>query len=110
GCRGEQIRAFQCLEFGERNACHINSPISRQSKLNLLYSTRLRSLTALVRGATPEFGIHRKDYAGLQRMPLDRIDAKLLSALQSNNRLTSDELAEFANLSPTACQRRVKRL
>jgi Lrp/AsnC family transcriptional regulator, leucine-responsive regulatory protein len=67
-------------------------------------------LTAQGRAATPEYGLRAKDSAGFQRMPLDRIDAKLLSALQSNNRLTSEELAEIANLSPTACQRRVKRL
>lgn len=41
---------------------------------------------------------------------LDRIDAALLNAVQTNNRLTSDELAELVNLSPTACHRRLKRL
>lgn len=43
-------------------------------------------------------------------MKLDQIDIKLLRAVQANNRLTSEELAELANLSPTACQRRMKRL
>ncbi|WP_017270880.1 Lrp/AsnC ligand binding domain-containing protein [Sinorhizobium meliloti] len=32
------------------------------------------------------------------------------SAVQKNNKLTSEELAERAHLSPTACQRRLKRL
>ncbi|RWE17005.1 MAG: AsnC family transcriptional regulator, partial [Mesorhizobium sp.] len=32
---------------------------------------------------------------------LDRADAALLEAVQENNRLTSDELAELVNLSPT---------
>ena len=41
---------------------------------------------------------------------LDRADRALLEAVQRNNRLTSEELAEVANLSPTACQRRLKRL
>ncbi len=41
---------------------------------------------------------------------LDRIDLALLEAVQKNNRLTADELAEIVNLSPTACQRRLKRL
>lgn len=41
---------------------------------------------------------------------LDRADIALLQALQVNNRLTSEELAKRANLSPTACQRRLKRL
>lgn len=41
---------------------------------------------------------------------LDLIDSRLLQAVQRNNRLTSDELAEIAGLSPTACQRRMKRL
>lgn len=41
---------------------------------------------------------------------LDRADRALLNAVQKNNRLTSEELADVANLSPTACQRRLKRL
>ncbi|OWV93579.1 Lrp/AsnC family transcriptional regulator [Rhizobium sp. R693] len=43
-------------------------------------------------------------------MELDRADVALLDALQKNNRLTSEELSELVNLSPTACQRRLKRL
>jgi Lrp/AsnC family leucine-responsive transcriptional regulator len=41
---------------------------------------------------------------------LDRADRALLDAVQKNNRLTSEELAQIVNLSPTACQRRLKRL
>ncbi|MFA1676776.1 Lrp/AsnC family transcriptional regulator [Rhizobium mongolense] len=41
---------------------------------------------------------------------LDRIDVALLEAVQKNNRLNSEELAEAVHLSPTACQRRLKRL
>lgn len=41
---------------------------------------------------------------------LDRIDAAILEAVQRNNRLTSEELGKLVNLSPTACQRRLKRL
>ncbi|MFC0220211.1 Lrp/AsnC family transcriptional regulator [Pseudochelatococcus lubricantis] len=41
---------------------------------------------------------------------LDRADVTLLEAVQRNNRLTSEELAKIVNLSPTACQRRLKRL
>jgi DNA-binding Lrp family transcriptional regulator len=41
---------------------------------------------------------------------LDRIDMALLEAVQKNNRLSSEELAEAVHLSPTACQRRLKRL
>ncbi|WP_210164852.1 Lrp/AsnC family transcriptional regulator [Rhizobium etli] len=43
-------------------------------------------------------------------MELDRADAALLAAVQKNNRLTSEELADKVGLSPTACQRRLKRL
>ncbi|ESZ53651.1 Lrp/AsnC family transcriptional regulator [Mesorhizobium sp. L103C131B0] len=43
-------------------------------------------------------------------MDLDRIDRKLLIAVQRNNRLTTEELGELAGLSATACQRRLKRL
>ncbi|ARQ13298.1 AsnC family transcriptional regulator protein (plasmid) [Rhizobium etli] len=41
---------------------------------------------------------------------LDRADKALLQAVQKNNRLNSEELAEMVHLSPTACQRRLKRL
>jgi len=41
---------------------------------------------------------------------LDRVDVALLDAVQKNNRLTSEELSDLVNLSPTACQRRLKRL
>lgn len=41
---------------------------------------------------------------------LDRTDAAILEAMQKNNRLTSEELAKRVHLSPTACQRRLKRL
>lgn len=43
-------------------------------------------------------------------MELDNADLALLEAVQHNNRLTSEELANIANLSPTACQRRLKKL
>ncbi|QRM32186.1 Lrp/AsnC family transcriptional regulator [Microvirga sp. VF16] len=41
---------------------------------------------------------------------LDRIDAAILEIIQRNNRVTSEELGGLVNLSPTACQRRLKRL
>jgi len=41
---------------------------------------------------------------------IDEIDAKLLTALQRDCHLTSEQLSEIANLSPTACQRRLRRL
>ncbi|TIQ75268.1 MAG: AsnC family transcriptional regulator, partial [Mesorhizobium sp.] len=43
-------------------------------------------------------------------MDLDRVDRKLLNAVQRDNRLTTAELGELAGLSATACQRRLKRL
>ncbi|HDR9879675.1 TPA: Lrp/AsnC family transcriptional regulator [Burkholderia cenocepacia] len=43
-------------------------------------------------------------------MSIDRIDANILSLLQHNNRLTSEEIGNAAGLSPTAVQRRLKRL
>lgn len=41
---------------------------------------------------------------------LDEFDKQLIRALQSNARLTNVELADMANLSPSACHRRVKSL
>ncbi|RWJ39487.1 Lrp/AsnC family transcriptional regulator [Mesorhizobium sp.] len=43
-------------------------------------------------------------------MELDRIDLKILSAVQRNNRQTTEELGQLAGISPTACQRRLKQL
>lgn len=41
---------------------------------------------------------------------LDKIDRRILQALQSNGSLSNLELAEKVGLSPTPCARRVKRL
>ena len=41
---------------------------------------------------------------------IDKIDRRILDALQNNGRITNLELAELAGLSPTPCGRRVKRL
>lgn len=43
-------------------------------------------------------------------MNIDKIDAKLLDILQTNNRLTSEELGDSVGLSATGVQRRLKRL
>lgn len=43
-------------------------------------------------------------------IPLDEIDVLILDAVQRSNRVTSDQLADMVGLSPTACQRRLKRL
>jgi Lrp/AsnC family leucine-responsive transcriptional regulator len=43
-------------------------------------------------------------------MELDIFDTRILNALQSNNQLTSKELAESVNLSAASCLRRAKRL
>ena len=43
-------------------------------------------------------------------MEIDRTDARILDAVQQNNRLTSEELGVIVNLSSTAVQRRLKRL
>ncbi len=43
-------------------------------------------------------------------MKIDRVDRKILIALQRNNRIPNLELAELVRLSPPACLKRVKRL
>jgi Lrp/AsnC family transcriptional regulator, regulator of ectoine-degradation genes len=43
-------------------------------------------------------------------MTLDKIDLKILAALQSDGRMTKLRLAEVVNLSPTACWERLSRL
>jgi Lrp/AsnC family transcriptional regulator, leucine-responsive regulatory protein len=42
--------------------------------------------------------------------PLDRIDLKILRALQSEGRLTNADLAEKVNVSAATCHRRTQRL
>jgi Lrp/AsnC family leucine-responsive transcriptional regulator len=41
---------------------------------------------------------------------IDGIDASILNLLQRNNRVTTEKLALQVGLSPTACQRRIKKL
>lgn len=41
---------------------------------------------------------------------LDRTDKRILEVLQKNARISNQELAEIANLSPSSCSRRVKQL
>lgn len=43
-------------------------------------------------------------------MKLDRIDVKILNALQTDGRMTNVELSEMVNLSPSPCLLRVKKL
>jgi len=43
-------------------------------------------------------------------MNLDKIDLKILAALQKDGRMTKIRLAEAVNLSPTACWERLSRL
>ncbi len=43
-------------------------------------------------------------------MTLDATDRKILAALQRKGRMSNAELSEQANLSPSACHRRVQRL
>lgn len=44
------------------------------------------------------------------RRPLDDVDRKILSALQTDGRMSNIELAERVGLSPSPCLRRVQRL
>lgn len=43
-------------------------------------------------------------------MKLDRLDAKILNLLQQSSRTGSEEIGAIVGLSPTAVQRRIKRL
>jgi len=53
----------------------------------------------------------RKPGGGQEGMPrLDRLDIKILAALQGSGRITNLDLAERIGLSPTPCLQRVKRL
>ncbi|KSV61149.1 AsnC family transcriptional regulator [Sinorhizobium sp. Sb3] len=54
-----------------------------------------------------DFGSEMKDSSSED---FDRIDIKILRALQSEGRLTNADLAERANVSPATCHRRTQRL
>lgn len=41
---------------------------------------------------------------------MDQFDLKLLDSVQKDNRLTADQLSGIVGLSPSACQRRLKRM
>lgn len=41
---------------------------------------------------------------------MDKIDRQIIRVLQSNGRITNQELAQLVNLSPSPCLRRVKQL
>lgn len=51
-----------------------------------------------------------KDNPYMKRLTLDRIDCNILMALQTNNRLYNQELAESVFVSAPTCLRRVRRL
>lgn len=46
----------------------------------------------------------------MPKIDLDKTDRKILSILQSDGRLTNQEVAERVNLSPSPCLRRIKNL
>jgi Lrp/AsnC family leucine-responsive transcriptional regulator len=52
----------------------------------------------------------RENGTGKLHVTLDAIDLRILRALQENNRHSGETLGEMVGLSPTACQRRMKRL
>lgn len=46
----------------------------------------------------------------MPKIELDKTDRKILSILQSDGRLTNQEVADRVNLSPSPCLRRIKQL
>ena len=46
----------------------------------------------------------------MAHLPLDKTDRKILAILQTDGRLSNQEVAERVSLSPSPCLRRIKRL
>jgi Lrp/AsnC family leucine-responsive transcriptional regulator len=46
----------------------------------------------------------------MAKIEMDKIDRKILAVLQSDGRLSNQEVAERVSLSPSPCLRRIKRL
>jgi Lrp/AsnC family leucine-responsive transcriptional regulator len=74
----------------------------------------LRNFCETLPGETLFFGIFLSNLAKICKriapMAIDTTDRKILAALQRNGRMSNAELSEQANLSPSACHRRVQRL
>lgn len=58
----------------------------------------------------PNFIRRATCYGQDMKIELDKIDVKILNALQKNSRITNLALSEVASLSPSACLARVQRL
>lgn len=52
--------------------------------------------------------VFKKDFSTMNK--IDATDARILSILQKNGRVSNADLAELVNLSASACHRRVQRL
>ena len=46
----------------------------------------------------------------MSKIELDKTDRKILSILQTDGRLSNQDVAERVSLSPSPCLRRIKRL
>ncbi len=68
------------------------------------------TLTGKVLNRGKLFDTYRKLCNIRAQMTLDATDRKILAALQRKGRMSNSELSEQANLSPSACHRRVQRL
>jgi Lrp/AsnC family leucine-responsive transcriptional regulator len=53
--------------------------------------------------------LHAKE-AFMSKIELDKTDRKILAILQTDGRLSNQDVAERVNLSPSPCLRRIKRL
>lgn len=65
------------------------------------------------KGQSEEAIVHQARLAASMKrdlVTLDRIDRKILDALQTNNQLTNLALADVVGISPPSCLRRVRRL
>jgi Lrp/AsnC family leucine-responsive transcriptional regulator len=74
-----------------------------------MLAARLRISAANSRARTPVFRIPRFD-KGFSRMELDRFDRQLLNMVQEDSAQTAEELAGKLAHSPSAIQRRLRRL
>ncbi len=85
--------------------------------MNFLFRSILETLLLLkpdlvnpVFSRAPHYTILQPHQPISPPMSLDRIDRRILTVLQENNRLTNVELAEQVGLSPPACLKRVRQL
>lgn len=98
--------AFVSIPTTERNYLEP----SRQQPVNSRLLVLMMLTGQMAHSSKDTYDALLKTLDGRRKVEVDKIDLRILNALQVNNRLTNLELAQLVGLSPPTCLRRVRRL